>query len=107
MTPPWLEELRDILTLPTAADRAQALRTWEWHWLVELHSRQLISRAELETGRRDMLAHVADVVRCELGVGLAVLMVMITRSEPLETDRGTMQIRGDVMAIRREPKRND
>jgi hypothetical protein len=105
--PDWLQEMRDLLAIRDYDGRQAALMEWEARWLIDLHCRELITDEEEIVSRFNMLEHVALHVRQELGMALSDLMAVVTISKrPHMWDGLThvMEVRGDVLAIRREPK---
>jgi hypothetical protein len=110
--PPWLQELRHMLAMTSYDTRQEALRRWEQRWLIDLHARETLNLDMLEPVHRKplALAYAREAVRFDLGKALAKIMVEPT-TEP-SPDRGwggapMLEVRGDVMAIRREPKVHD
>src|SRR5262245_45654491 len=56
--PRWLQELGDLLALPNADARQEALTQWEARWLVALEARQVVTPELLEDARVDLLGLV-------------------------------------------------
>jgi hypothetical protein len=108
-TPLWLQELRDLLAITGYDGRHEALMRWERRWLVELHARQLITHELVEDARIDILARTGEYVQHVLGRELAKVMVSTAmgRSEHSWGGEPWIEVRGDVRAIRREPKIDD
>jgi hypothetical protein len=110
MQPPlWLQELRDLLAITGYDGRHEALMRWERRWLVDLHCRQLVNPQMITAGRIDMLAYTCEHVQHMLGQELGKVMVSTAmgRSEHSWGGEPWIEVRGDVRAIRREPKIDD
>lgn len=108
--PPWLHELRDLLTLADDETRAAAMRTWEERWLVTLQARKVLHPAEDEDSTvrlRRLLDAMRRDMRSMLVNELANVMVRITDTQSAVeswTGRPLIEVRGEVTAIRAEPK---
>jgi hypothetical protein len=108
-SPEWLQELRELLAITTYAGRHEALTTWEQRWLVELHAKKVASREIIENADIDILARLGEALQRVLGHELGQVMVAPRHGPSAECDgdgEPMIEVRGDVMAIRREPKPN-
>lgn len=108
--PLWLQELRNLLAITSDDSRQQALKRWEQRWLVELFFRQLIDPDIVVLDRDAMLGDACQHVRRMLGYELGQVMVEPTTGRNHDHHWGgerMVEVRGDVTAIRREPKADE
>jgi hypothetical protein len=107
--PPWLQELRDLLAITSYESRQQALMRWERRWLVDLHALQVLDPELVEDSSRGVVEWARQHVQRMLGHELGKHMVELTTTVDAPHGAGLHRydIRGEVIAIRREPKIDD
>ena len=104
--PPWLHELREMVTLQTAEERQRALTAWETRWVLDVHVARLVTEADIGDAAPAIPAHLGADIRGDLGWELARLMGEFSL-EAREFLAPAKVVHGGAWAIRREPKTDD